>query len=111
MLCLIGFADIEDAIRIANDTPYGMAAYVSGDDTEQVAKVANGMRAALVSANGTPTDPSAPFGGFKQSGNGREYGVYGFHEYLEYKALVGVPSTQFSEATAANHAAPPPVAA
>ncbi len=104
VLSMIAFEDLDDAIRIANDTSYGMAAYVSGDDAEQVAKVANGMRAALVSANGTPTDPSAPFGGFKQSGNGREYGVYGFHEYLEYKALVGVAPAKPAEAVAAQPA-------
>ncbi len=111
VLCMIGFTDIDDAIAIANDTDYGIAAYVSGDDSEAVAKVANGLRAALVSANGTSTDPSAPFGGFKRSGNGREYGAYGFHEYLEYKAMVGVVQAGQAEPPAAAQPAGAPVAA
>jgi len=112
VLCMIGFDGIADAIETANDTDYGIAAYVSGDDVDDVETVANGLRAALVSANGTSTDPTAPFGGFKRSGNGREYGTYGFHEYLEYKAMVGVaPLVATDAATADQPAKKEPAAA
>ena len=92
VLCMITFDSVDDAISIANDTNYGIAAYIWGDDAGDVTKLANGLRAAQVSVNGTPTDPTAPFGGFKRSGNGREYGAYGFHEYLEYKVVLGEPA-------------------
>ena len=89
VLCIIGYGDEEDAVRIANDTPYGLAAYVSGASAQKVQGVAAQMRAGQVVLNGAGLDMSAPFGGYKQSGNGREWGAPGFEEYLETKAVVG----------------------
>ena len=97
VLCIIGFDDLDDAIRIANDSLYGIAAYISGDAAEDVRKVAAGLRVAQVALNGTPSDPTAPFGGFRRSGNGREWGAYGFHEYLEYKTVLGDPALKKAE--------------
>ncbi len=89
VLCLIGYDDIEDAVRIANDTPYGLSAYVSGADIESAAAVGARLRAGNVHLNGAGVDPSAPFGGYKQSGNGREFGKWGLEEFLETKAMLG----------------------
>ncbi len=89
VLVMIGYEDEADAISIANDTPYGLAAYVSGADADRVANVAAKMRAGQVVLNGAGLDMSAPFGGYKQSGNGREWGAHGFEEYLETKAVIG----------------------
>jgi aldehyde dehydrogenase (NAD+) len=89
VLVMIGYEDEDEAVRIANDTPYGLAAYVSGADANRVSTVANKMRAGQVVLNGAALDMSAPFGGYKQSGNGREWGEHGFAEYLETKAVVG----------------------
>ena len=89
VLVMIGYEDEADAVNIANDTPYGLAAYISGADANRVNTVADKMRAGQVVLNGAALDMSAPFGGYKQSGNGREWGVYGFEEYLETKAVIG----------------------
>ena len=86
VLTVIPFRDVEDAIRIANDTPYGLAAYVYGDPAE-ARRVASRIRAGQVTLNGAAPDLDAPFGGYKQSGNGREWGAYGFHDLLEIKAV------------------------
>jgi aldehyde dehydrogenase (NAD+) len=79
----------EEAIRVANDTPYGLAAYVSSSDLERARRVASRLRAGQVRVNGARPDFSAPFGGYKQSGNGRGWGVFGFEEFLETKAVLG----------------------
>ncbi len=89
VLSILGYDTIDEAIDVANDTEYGLAAYVGGADPEAARNVANRLRAGQVSVNGG-FDLNAPFGGYKQSGNGREWGVYGFHEYVETKAVVGV---------------------
>jgi aldehyde dehydrogenase (NAD+) len=89
VLVIIGYKDEADAIRIANDTAYGLAGYVSSADLERARNVARQIRSGNVHINGAPVDPSAPFGGYKQSGNGREWGRLGFEEYLEAKALLG----------------------
>jgi aldehyde dehydrogenase (NAD+) len=91
VLVIIGYDDVEDAIRIANDTPYGLAAYVNGDNIEEAAEVGSRIRAGRVYLNGDMglNDPMAPFGGFKMSGNGRECGDHAFESYLEVKALLG----------------------
>ncbi|MGB7182782.1 MAG: aldehyde dehydrogenase family protein [Burkholderiaceae bacterium] len=89
VLSLIGYTDEEDAIRIANDTPYGLSAYVTGADIESAARVGARLRAGNVHLNGAGVDPSAPFGGYKQSGNGREFGKWGLEEFLETKAMLG----------------------
>jgi aldehyde dehydrogenase (NAD+) len=88
VLTIIGYEDEADAVAIANDTDYGLSGYVSGaaEDAERVAKQ---IRTGMVHINGAPTDINAPFGGYKQSGNGREWGIEGFEEFLETKALMG----------------------
>jgi aldehyde dehydrogenase (NAD+) len=78
----------EAAIALANDTEYGLAAFVSGE-LEEARRIANEIRAGRVYINGAAVDRTVPFGGYKRSGNGREYGVFGFEEYLEVKAVLG----------------------
>jgi aldehyde dehydrogenase (NAD+) len=89
VLTIIGYDTVEEAVAIANDTPYGLAAYVSGTDVEATRKVASRLRAGQVNINSAATDLMAPFGGFKQSGNGREWGDHAFAEFLEIKAVLG----------------------
>ncbi len=89
VLVLIGYDSVDDAVAIANDTPYGLAAYVSGSDLDAVRQVASRLRAGQVTLNSAPPDLMAPFGGFKQSGNGREWGDHAFGEFLEVKAVLG----------------------
>jgi aldehyde dehydrogenase (NAD+) len=89
VLSIIGYKDEDDAVRIANDTPYGLAGYVSAGDAERARRVARRIRAGNVNLNGASNERSAPFGGFKQSGNGREWGRFGLEEFLEVKAIAG----------------------
>jgi aldehyde dehydrogenase (NAD+) len=88
VLSILTYKNEEEAIEIANDTEYGLMAYVSSGDTERALRVARQIDAGRVAINGLKHDPLAPFGGFKQSGIGREYGVYGLEEYLEPKTLL-----------------------
>jgi aldehyde dehydrogenase (NAD+) len=89
VLSIIGYKNEDDAVRIANDTPYGLAGYVSSGDVERARRVARRMRAGNVNLNGAANERGAPFGGYKQSGNGREWGRFGVEEYLEVKAVAG----------------------
>jgi aldehyde dehydrogenase (NAD+) len=89
VLSIIGFKDDAEAVKIANDTPYGLAGYVSSGDPERAKKVARQLRAGNVNLNSAPNERMAPFGGFKQSGNGREWGKWGLEEFLEVKAVAG----------------------
>lgn len=89
VLVIIAYDDVSQAIDIANDTPYGLAAYVSGENRETVHAVAAGLRAGQVNLNASPVDFMAPFGGYKQSGNGREWGDYAIAEFMETKAILG----------------------
>lgn len=89
VLSLIGYTDDDDAIRIANDTPYGLSGYISSADPERAKRMARLIRTGNVHLNGAPLDNKAPFGGYKQSGNGREWGAHGFQEFLEVKAIMG----------------------
>ncbi|MDX2146186.1 MAG: aldehyde dehydrogenase family protein, partial [Planctomycetota bacterium] len=89
VLSIIGFKDEEDAIKIANDTNYGLAGYVSSGDVERARRVARRIRAGNVNLNGAPNERAAPFGGYRQSGNGREWGKFGLEEFLEVKAIAG----------------------
>jgi aldehyde dehydrogenase (NAD+) len=89
VLSMLRFRTLDEAIEIANDTPYGLAAYVQTQDLDKARQVARRLRAGSVYLNGAAQDYDAPFGGFKQSGNGRECGVYGLLEFLEYKAING----------------------
>ena len=92
VLCILPYASDEEAIAMANDTPYGLSAYVSSGDLERARRVAARLRAGQVHLNGAPTDMAAPFGGYKQSGNGREWGQHGLEEFLETKAIMGYGS-------------------
>jgi aldehyde dehydrogenase (NAD+) len=89
VLVMIPFKDDEDAIRIANDTPYGLSGYVSAGDPERAKRVAARLRTGMVHINGATVDLQAPFGGYKRSGNGREWGREGFDEFVEVKAVMG----------------------
>jgi len=89
VLAILGAKDEAEAVKIANDTPYGLAGYVTAGSVERAKKVARQIRAGNVNLNGLPNERAAPFGGFKQSGNGREWGKYGMEEYLEAKAIAG----------------------
>jgi len=94
VLTIIGYDTVDEAVAIANDTPYGLAAYVSGGDIDAARKVASRLRAGQVNLNSAATDLMAPFGGFKQSGNGREWGDHAFGEFLEVKAVLGYTPKQ-----------------
>jgi aldehyde dehydrogenase (NAD+) len=89
VLSILGYDTLEEAIEVGNDTPYGLAAYVQGTDLDKVREVARQLRAGQVTVNGAGPDMMAPFGGFKQSGNGREWGDHAFGEFLETKAIIG----------------------
>jgi aldehyde dehydrogenase (NAD+) len=88
VLCILGYDDIDHAVEIANDTEYGLAGFVSGADLDTARAVARRIRAGWVSINHA-FDMNAPFGGYKRSGNGREWSEFGFHEYLEVKSVLG----------------------
>jgi len=92
VLSIIFYRSLEEAITIANDSVYGLAAYLCGRDQEALLKVAKRLQAGQVNINFSAIDPFAPFGGYKKSGNGREWGAYGFEEYLETKAILGYES-------------------
>jgi aldehyde dehydrogenase (NAD+) len=89
VVSILGYKSVDEAVKIGNDTEYGLAAYISGTDMGKIREVASKLRAGQVSINGGGGDMTAPFGGYKMSGNGREWGDYGFHEYLETKAVLG----------------------
>jgi len=89
VLTIIGYDTVDEAIAIGNDTEYGLAAYVSGADPVATRKVAARLRAGQVNINSAPGDMMAPFGGYKMSGNGREWGDHAFGEFLETKAVLG----------------------
>jgi aldehyde dehydrogenase (NAD+) len=89
VLCMIPYSNIEEAVKIANDSDYGLSGYVWGGSKEDAMRVARKLRTGMVHLNGAPTDVLAPFGGYKQSGNGREWGVHGIEDFLEVKAVMG----------------------
>ena len=89
VLSILAYDGEDDAICIANDTPYGLSGYVSSSDADRAYNVAKRLRTGNVHINGAAPDLSLPFGGYKQSGNGREWGEAGFEEYLETKVLLG----------------------
>ena len=89
VLTMIPYDSEEEAIRIANDTPYGLAGYVQSGDMDHARAVASKIRAGNIHINGASGGPDIPFGGYKQSGNGREWGAHGFTDYLEIKAIEG----------------------
>ncbi len=89
VLSMIPFADEAEAIEIANDTPFGLAAYVQSQDLDRARRVARQIRAGSVNINGAGQDYCSPFGGYKQSGNGREWGEWGLQDFLELKVMNG----------------------
>jgi aldehyde dehydrogenase (NAD+) len=96
VLTILGYDSIDQAIEIANDTEYGLAGFVAGADVEKVRAVARKIRAGSVSINGG-FDFNAPFGGYKKSGNGREWGEFGFHDYVEIKGILGYATDKAAE--------------
>jgi len=90
VLSIMPYDNDEQAIEIANDTPYGLAGYIQGEDQQKMAYIASKIRAGNININGQSGDLNTPFGGFKQSGNGREWGEHGFTDYLEIKAVSGL---------------------
>jgi aldehyde dehydrogenase (NAD+) len=97
VVSILGYDTVEEAVKVGNDTEYGLAAYISGTDMAKVREVASQLRAGQVSINGGGGDMTAPFGGYKMSGNGREWGDFGFTEYLEVKAVLGYTPKQAAE--------------
>lgn len=89
VLCIMAYDDVNEAVRIANDSAYGLSGYVWGSDIAECGAVAARMRTGMVHINGASLDSKAPFGGYKMSGNGREWGIYGLHEFLEVKSVYG----------------------
>ncbi|MCG8691907.1 MAG: aldehyde dehydrogenase family protein [Minwuiales bacterium] len=89
VLSILGYKDEDDAVRIANDTLYGLSGYVSSSDLDHARAVARRIRAGNVHLNGANVDFGGSFGGYKQSGNGREWGLHGFEEFLEVKSVFG----------------------
>ena len=89
VVAILGYETVEEAVKVGNDTEYGLAAYISGGDQDNVRKVASQLRAGQVNLNGASPDLMAPFGGYKMSGNGREWGDHAFGEFLETKAILG----------------------
>jgi len=89
VLTILPYRDEEEAVRIANDTPYGLAAYIWSNDLARANRVGRRIRAGRVTINGAAGDMNTPFGGFKRSGNGREWGEYGLRDFLEVKAVLG----------------------
>jgi aldehyde dehydrogenase (NAD+) len=90
VLCILPYDSEEQAVQIANDTPYGLAAYVWSQDNLRARRVGGRIRAGQVTLNGASGNMNTPFGGFKMSGNGREYGEFGLRDFLEVKAVIGV---------------------
>ncbi len=88
VLTMIPYADLDQAVAIANDTVYGLSGYVFGGSTEEAMAVARRLRTGMVHINGANVDIGAPFGGYKQSGNGREWGAHGITDFLEVKAIM-----------------------
>ncbi|QDI90849.1 aldehyde dehydrogenase family protein [Salicibibacter halophilus] len=92
VMSVLTYEELDEAVAIANDTVYGLAGYVVGEDEETLQDVASRLQAGRITVNNAKMDFTAPFGGYKQSGVGREWGDYGIEEYLEVKAVLGMPS-------------------
>jgi aldehyde dehydrogenase (NAD+) len=87
VLVMISYESEEQAIEIANDTPYGLAAFIQSEDIDRAKRVARKIRAGMIIINGASHYYTSPFGGYKQSGNGREWGEFGFDDFLETKSV------------------------
>lgn len=89
VLSILPYADEAQALAIANDTAFGLASYITSADPERARRLAPRLRAGMLHLNGAPSDPAAPFGGYRHSGNGRERGVFGLEAFIEVKAIFG----------------------
>ena len=89
VLAIIPYQDEQQALQIANDSPYGLSGYIHSGDVDRARAMARKLRTGMVHINGALSDFQAPFGGYKQSGNGREWGAYGFEDFVEVKAVMG----------------------
>jgi aldehyde dehydrogenase (NAD+) len=89
VLCILPYDNEEQLIALANDSDYGLSAYIASASMERASRIARRLRAGQVQINYPEWDLYAPFGGYKQSGNGREYAQWGLHDFLETKAIVG----------------------
>jgi aldehyde dehydrogenase (NAD+) len=89
VLCILPYRSEDEAVELANDTEYGLSGYVFSADRDRAMRIASRLRTGNVHINGAGPDFSAPFGGYKRSGNGREWGELGFEEFLEVKAVMG----------------------
>jgi aldehyde dehydrogenase (NAD+) len=89
VLSIMPYDDEDEAVSIANDTPYGLSGYVSSGSLDRARRIAARLHTGMVHINGAHLDSMAPFGGYKQSGNGREWGPYGIEEFLEVKSIYG----------------------
>jgi aldehyde dehydrogenase (NAD+) len=89
VLAIIGYRDEDEAVAIANSSPFGLAGYVQSVSLDRARAMGKRIRAGMIHLNGAGADPKAPFGGYRQSGNGREWGAFGLEEYLEVKAVMG----------------------
>ena len=101
MLCILDYDTVDQAIEIGNDTEYGLGGYVSSSDLDKARGVAREIRAGYLSINNAAMDITVPFGGYKQSGNGREFGDHAFAEFLELKSILGYNPAP--EGAAAHH--------
>jgi aldehyde dehydrogenase (NAD+) len=88
-MMIMGYGSEDEAVAIANDTEYGLAGYVQSANIERARAIGRRLRVGAVQINYPAFDPFSAFGGYKQSGNGREYGAFGLHDYLETKVLIG----------------------
>ena len=86
---VIGYKDENDAIEIANESEYGLSGYISSSNQEKAISIARKIRTGMVHVNYAPVNQLAPFGGYKKSGNGREWGVHGIEDFLEIKSIIG----------------------
>ena len=93
VLSIIGYEDENDAIAIANDSDYGLSGYISSSDMAKAASIAKKIRTGMVHINYAPVNQKAPFGGFKKSGNGREWGEHGIEDFLEKKSIIGLENS------------------
>lgn len=96
VLSIIPYDDEQEAVRIANDTPYGLSGYVSSSNLDRARAIAAQLRTGMVHINGASLDAMAPFGGYKHSGNGREWGPHGIEEFLELKSVYGYEARKAS---------------
>ena len=93
VLTIIAYKTEEEAISIANDSNYGLSGYISSNDINKAKKIASKIRTGMVHINYAPVDQALPFGGYKMSGNGREWGEYGIEDFLETKAIIGIKNS------------------